>query len=194
MKKTNSVDTKTIVGIALLAAIVIVLQFIGAFIRFGIFSISLVLVPIVVGAAMYGTFAGAFLGFVFGIIVLLSGDAGAFLAVNPIGTVITVLLKGTAAGLVSALVYKVLENANEHIAVLASSIVCPIVNTGIFLLGCLVFFMPTIAGWAEGAGFGADAGRYMIVGLVGWNFVAELVINVLLSNVILRIIKIGKKM
>ena len=67
--------TKTLVGLGLLTAIVVVLQLVGSFIKFGTFSISLVLMPIVVGAALYGVGAGAWLGFVFGVVVLLSGDA-----------------------------------------------------------------------------------------------------------------------
>ena len=75
--------TKNIVGIGLFTAIVVVLQLLGGGIRFGIFAISLVLVPIVVGAAVYGWQAGLLLGFSFGVTVLLSGDAAAFLAVDP---------------------------------------------------------------------------------------------------------------
>ena len=107
--------TKKIVGIGLFTAIVLVLQFLGGSIRFGMFSISLVLLPIVVGAAVYGWQAGAWLGFVFGVAVLLSGDAAAFLAVDPLGTVLTVLVKGTAAGLCSGLAYRfVLQLMDRH--------------------------------------------------------------------------------
>ena len=73
-------NTQKIVGLGLFTAIVIVLQLMGSFIRFGTFSISLVLVPVVIGAALYGAGAGAWLGFVFGVVVLLSGDAAALCA------------------------------------------------------------------------------------------------------------------
>lgn len=190
--QSNTGKTRKLAGIAIFTAIVIVLQLLGSFIRFGPFSISLVLIPIVVGAAMYGVAAGAWLGFIFGLIVLLSGDAAAFLGVNAIGTIITVIAKGTLAGLCAGLVYRALEKTNTYVAVIASAIVCPVVNTGVFLLGCLIFFMETITGWATEAGF-ASAGTYMIVGLVGLNFVFELLVNVVLSPVIVRIIAIGKK-
>ena len=62
------------VGMALFAAIVVVLQIIGNYIRIGNFSISLVLVPIIVGAALYGPAGGAFLGGVFGIVVIIDGS------------------------------------------------------------------------------------------------------------------------
>ena len=86
--------TKTMVGMGLFTAIVVVLQLLGGGIKVGMFSFSLVLVPIVVGAAVYGWKAGTWLGLAFGAAVLLSGDAAAFLAVDPLGTVLVVLLKG----------------------------------------------------------------------------------------------------
>lgn len=190
--QNNTGKTRKLTGIAIFTAIVIVLQLLGSFIRFGPFSISLVLIPIVVGAAMYGTAAGAWLGFIFGLVVLLSGDAAAFLGVNALGTIITVIAKGTLAGLCAGLVFRALVKTNTYVAIIVSAVVCPVVNTGVFLLGCLLFFMETINGWAAAAGF-ASAGTYMIVGLVGLNFVFELLVNVILSPVIVRIISIGKK-
>ena len=190
--QNNTGKTRKLTGIAIFTAIVIVLQLLGSFIRFGPFSISLVLIPIVVGAAMYGTAAGAWLGFIFGLVVLLSGDAAAFLGVNALGTIITVIAKGTLAGLCAGLVFRALVKTNTYVAVIVSAVVCPVVNTGVFLLGCLLFFMETINGWAAAAGF-ASASTYMIVGLVGLNFVFELLVNVVLSPVIVRIISIGKK-
>ena len=196
MSKNN--NTQKIVGLGLFTAIVIVLQLMGSFIRFGTFSISLVLVPVVIGAALNTVLDPLFifvlwLGFVFGVVVLLSGDAAAFLGVNALGTILTVLVKGTLAGLLSGLVYKALENKNRTLAVAVAAVVCPVVNTGVFLIGCLLFFMETIGGWADGVGFGANVGQYMIVGLVGANFIFELLFNVVLSPVVVRLIRIGKK-
>ena len=189
MKTNNLMSTKKLVLGAVLSAIVIVLQFMGAFIRFGTFSISLVLVPIVIGAAMCDYRIGAWLGFLFGVIVLASGDAAAFLAINIPGTVITVLLKGTACGLVAGLVYKALEKFNRYVAVVAAAIACPVVNTGVFLLGCSVFFMDTVKSWAAGG----NVFVYMILFLVGGNFLVELAVNMVLSPMIVRILNIKQK-
>ena len=185
------ISTRTLTGVAIFTAIVVILQFLGAFVRFGPFSISLVLIPIVVGAALYGVWAGAWLGFVFGVVVLLSGDAGAFLAVNVLSTILTVLLKGTLCGLCAGLVYKALSK-HELPAVVAAAVTAPVVNTGVFLLGCLLFFMPTITAWGQAAGF-ENVGKYMVLGLAGGNFLFELLFNIVLSPVIVRLIKIGKK-
>ena len=191
-KKT--MDTHTITGVAIFTAIVIVLQLLGSFIRFGPFSISLTLIPIVVGAALYGPWAGAWLGFVFGMVVLLSGDAGAFLVVNALGTVLTVLVKGALAGFMAGVVYGLLKNTNIWVAAICAALICPVVNTGVFLLGCKLFFMETITGWGQAAGF-ENVGKYMIYGLVGGNFLFEVLFNIVLSPVIVRLIRLrqGRK-
>lgn len=199
-------NTRKLTGLALLTAVVVILQFLGAFIRFGPFSISLVLIPIVVGAALYGVLAGAWLGFVFGLVVLLSGDAAAFLVISPVGTILVVLLKGALAGLCAGAVYRALSRVDAQIvlmvkskekwgvelAVIVAAVVAPVVNTGIFLLGCLVFFLPTVTEWGQAMGF-ESVGKYMILGLVGGNFLFELLFNVILSPVIVRLIRLGKK-
>lgn len=184
-------QTQKLVLGAVLTALVVVLQLLGTFVRFGPFAISLVLIPIVIGAATCGYKIGAWLGFVFGVVVLLSGDATAFFAINVPGTIITVLLKGTLCGLISGLVYKALEKYNRYIAVIAAAVVCPIVNTGIFLIGCSVFFLDTIAEWGAGAGF-TNTASYMFLGLAGGNFIVELIANIILAPIISTIIKLNK--
>ena len=184
--------TKTMVGIGLFTAIVMVLQFLGGSIRFGVFSISLVLVPIVVGAAVYGWKAGSWLGFMFGVAVLLSGDAAAFMVVHPLGTVLTVLAKGSCCGLVAGFVYHLLANKNKFAAVIAAALICPVVNTGVFLIGCWLFFLETVAEWGRALGY-ENVAAYMFLGLAGGNFLVEVAVNMLLSPVIVRLIAIGKK-
>lgn len=190
MKHAN---IKKLVGLALFTAIVIVLQLMGSFIKFGVFSISLVLIPIVVGAALYGRSAGAWLGFVFGLVVLLSGDAAPFLVVNPLGCIATVLVKGTVAGFLAGLAYEWIAKKNKYIGAGIAAIVCPIVNSGIFYIGCELFFMDEITKWATAAGFTADTSLYVIVGLIGLNFIFELLVNLVLSPVIVSLIRIGQQ-
>ena len=192
MKTQKKLSTKNLVLAAILTALVIILQFMGAFVKFGPFSISLVLIPIVIGAASCGKSIGAWLGLVFGIVVLASGDAAVFLAINPLGTVLTVLAKGTACGFLAGLTYKSFEKTNKTLAVAVSAIVCPLTNTGIFLLGCLAFFMETVAEWASAFGFGNNVIGYMIFGLIGANFLVELLTNIILSPIIVRLLNIRK--
>lgn len=185
MKNTK---TQKIVGIGLFTAIIVALQLLAASIKFGPFSITLVLAPIVIGAALYGIGAGAWLGVAFGVSVLISGDAAAFMTINPAGTVVTVLLKGMLAGLVAGLIYKALESKNKTVAVILAGIACPIVNTGIFLAGCYLFFQE----WLVSV-FGTTGFTTVVTGLVSVNFAVELGINMVLASVIVRVIDIGKK-
>ena len=192
MVKTNKMATKTMVVGALLTALVFVLQFMGASIRFGTFSISLVLIPIVIGAVTCGKRVGAWLGFIFGVAVLASGDAALFLQFNVVGTVITVLVKGIACGFVSGLVYELLAKGfkKKYPAAVLAALVCPVINTGIFLLGCKIFLMDAVAHIAGG---GVDLGKFMIFGLVGINFVFEMVVNIIFAPAIVHIIKVVTK-
>ena len=185
MKNTK---TQKIVGIGLFTAIIVALQLLAASIKFGPFSITLVLAPIVIGAALYGIGAGAWLGVAFGVSVLISGDAAAFMTINPAGTVVTVLLKGMLAGLVAGLICKALESKNKTVAVVLAGITCPIVNTGIFLAGCYLFFQE----WLVSV-FGTTGFATVVTGLVSVNFAVELGINMVLASVIVRVIDIGKK-
>ena len=183
---------RRMVGIAILAAVVVVLQSVGSFIRFGTVSISLVLIPIVVGAAMYGPGAGAVLGGVFSIVVLLQPDTSFFYGISFLGTVVTVLAKGILAGWLSGLTFRALAGRNEWYAVGLTAMVCPVVNTGIFLLGCLTFFMDALRGWAEAAGLGGNLAHYMIFSLVGVNFLVEMLSNMILSPAIVRLLRYKK--
>lgn len=181
MKKVN---IKRMAGIALLMALVVVLQFVSGMIpSFGGFNLSLVLIPIIMGAAIYGPGAGAILGGTFGAIVYINcvngidaGGAMVFQA-NPILCFLVVMGKGILAGIASGFVYKWLKNKNGYIAMLCAAIVCPVVNTGIFVLSMMTFFKDVLASWAGGG----EIISYVLTGLVLCNFVPELIINVAFS-------------
>lgn len=184
------------VGLALLIALIVVLQFVGGMIPpIGGFSISLVLIPIVLGAAMYGPSAGALLGAAFGVIVYINCVTGADLGgamvfqANPILCFLVVMGKGILAGLASGWVYKLLKKKNPYLAIVCAAIICPVVNTGTFVVCMLLFFIEVLSSWA-GSG---DVVGYILTGLVLANFLPELVINVVLSPVSQRVINTVNK-
>jgi len=186
------VQVEKLVLIALLSAMVAVLAYFGGFIKIGGFaSISLTLIPVVIGAALCGPLAGAWLGAVAGAVFFATPDAAFWLGLSIHGTIITVMVKGIAAGLLAGLAYKLLERVNRYLAVFVSAIVCPVVNTGIFLLGALVFFMDTVSVGAVAEGM--SVGAYLIVAFVGLNFVFELITNIVMSPAIVRILDVAKK-
>ena len=190
--RKNGFDTKRLALIALLTALVAVLAYFGGFIKIGgLASISLTLIPVVLGAALCGPIAGAWLGGVAGAVFFMTADAVFWLELSIPGTIITVMVKGIAAGLVAGLVYVALERVNRYLAVMAAAVVCPVVNTGIFILGCFLFYMDTVN--AGAAAKGMSVGGYLIVFFVGLNFVFELLTNIVLSPAIVRVLNIEKK-
>lgn len=192
MNKTRKEQTEKLALMALLTALVAVLAYFGGFIKIGgLASISLTLIPVVLGGALCGPWAGAFLGGVSGAVFFLTPDAVYWLGLSAPGTVITVMVKGIMCGLCAGLVYKLLKGTNRYLAIAASAVVCPVVNTGIFLLGCVTFFMDAVRGMASEAG--KSTFMYIIVFFVGLNFVFELLSNIILSPAILRVINIREK-
>lgn len=194
MKKANnqSMQTKKLVMIAILTAITAVLAYYGGFIKIGgLASISLTLIPVVIGATLCGPLTGAWLGGVAGVIFFTTPDAAFWFGLSLAGTIITVIIKGVVSGLCAGLVYRLLAKSNRYLAVIASAVVCPVVNTGIFLLGCLVFFLDTVVTGALAEGM--SLGAYLIIFFVGLNFVFELLTNIILSPAIVRILDVAQK-
>lgn len=200
MNRSNSRESiRRMTGISILTAIIFVVQIICTFVRFGPFSITLALAPIIVGSALYGKNVGGFLGGFFGVIVLVTGllgwDGGTVLYLfgqNVVATILICVVKGAAAGYFSGLIYEMLHERNKDsiLAVVVAGLACPIVNTGLFLAGMSVFFMGVLNSWA---GEGTNLIYYIIFGLTGVNFLVEIAVNIVLSSGIKRIIDIVSK-
>ena len=186
-------NTKKMVLAAMMTALVIVFQLLATYTTFfGPFSTAIALIPIAIGACLCGPLVGAWLGLVFGIVVLATGGAALFFAFSIPGTIVTVLTKGAACGLCAGLVYKVLEKKLKFWAAIFAAFVCPVVNTGVFLLGSAIFFLPHAADIAKLVGL-EKAGFGVFIALALGNFVFEVLMNVVLSPAMVRILKIGKK-
>ena len=191
MKKAKTLTTRELVLLALLTAIVVILQALATILPVYPFTLTLVLIPMVIGAALVSSLAGGWLGLVFGLVVLLTGNANLFLAIDPVGTIVVVILKGVFAGLAAGAVYRFLAGRSRTIAAIAAAIICPVVNTGIFVAGVYVFFLPTITQWGADQGF-SSAAAYIFLGMCGFNFLFELGLNLVLSPTIVRLIQYGQ--
>ena len=184
--KLSRESIKKIALVGLLTALTVVLSFIKIPI-FGV-SITLVLPVVIIGGALYGPYVGAWLTVIPNIIAFT--EAGLFLAYSPFGGVVTMLLKGLVAGFVSAIVYKMLSQKNQVGAIACSAVVAPALNSGIFVLGCLLFIWKELVSLAGENGVGIGM---LLFGLAGFNFIVELIINAILCPTILRIIQLAAK-
>ena len=150
--KTNKQMIQRLVGTAVLAAIIVVLQLVASGIKIGPFTITLSLVPIILGAILFGATSGAVLGAVFGGMVCISvvtgADVGGFIMFQqlPVLTLLLCMLKSTAAGFVAGVIWKALQGKNKLAAVTLSAIVCPICNTQVRNV-CPTCHRPLNADW-----------------------------------------------
>jgi uncharacterized membrane protein len=194
LKENNKrMSTETLVLASLMTALVVVFQCLATYTTFfGPFSTAIGLIPIVIGAAMCGPLVGAWLGFVFALVVMFTGGANLFFMFSIHGTIITVLAKGIACGAATGLAYMLLKEFNKTVAAIVAALVCPVVNTGIFLLGSAVFFLPFADKIADLLKM-SEVGFGLFIALAFGNFIFEIGMNAALSPVIVRVIDMRRK-
>ena len=195
-EKEKYFSAKRVTGLAVLLALVVVLQIWGGTIKIGATSLSFVLVPIVLGAVMLGAGAGAFLGLAFGIIVLIYGVTGAdfFTSVlfteHPIITSVLCLGKGAAAGAAAGEIYRLCRKKSDLCGVFAAAATAPVVNTSLFILGALLM-SGTLS--AHFVAEGSSVIYFLVIGCAGWNFVAEFAVNLLLAPAVYTVARVAGK-
>ena len=80
-------------------------------------------------------------------------------------------------GMAAGAVYRLLKKKNAYLAMLCAAIICPIINTGAFVTCMMLFFKPVLSAWAGGT----DIVTYVLTGLVLFNFVPEMILNIVFS-------------
>ena len=186
-----------LVQLALLTAVIMALHFSGVAIpAFGT-KISLVLIPIALGAMLLGPAAGAILGFIYGMTVFVSlgvmhmDPFTGFLFDNtPVMAALICTVKTTAAGLVAGWVYRALSKKSVWLAVFVAAALVPTINTGVFVLGCFLIYS-TISKFAAGAGYSAV--YFILIVCAGINYVLELAINLIFSPALERLVRLLSK-
>ena len=201
----NSLKTKRLVGIASLAALVVVLQLISNYIQFGTVSITLALIPMVIGAIIYGPLTGFGLGAIMGIVILTAPSTSTFLSFNAFMTILLCILKTGLAGLAAGWLYKglirleFLKKAKFPVAIIVSTLVAPVINTGLFILGTAILFQGlSVPGANPGeviilipstGGFG-EAFSSAVGFVVFSNFLIEFLVCIILSPSLVYLVKV----
>ncbi len=193
--KNQKAGTKVAI-LGVFAAVIVVLQLLSYVVKIGTFNLSLVLIPIVLGAVLYGAKIGAMLGAIFGAVVIvccvtgLDGGGYILFSANPWLTSLICLLKGALAGFVAGLIgNSKLRQNKPYLAVILAALAAPVANTGLFCAATLVFFKDILNSWAGGT----DLMLYVITGLIGVNFIIEFVINAVAAPALFRVTKAVKK-
>ena len=184
--------------LAVLTAIVLVLQLCGIAIPLPFLAtpVSLVLLPIALGAMKSGPIAGMWLGAVFGVITVIGGVSGRdpftsiLFADHPLLTVLLCMAKAMLAGLACGLVYKALKKKNEYLALYTASIITPMVNTGVFILGGLLMSDTMKSNFVAD---GQTVIYFLVIGCAGLNFIFELLVNILFAPALRRVLDVLEK-
>lgn len=195
-------SAKNITYFAILVALEVVLQLWGSSISIGGgATLNFSLIPIVLGAMLLGPLVGGLLGLVCGIMVLVAVIQGLNGAVflylfneQPVVISLICLLKTTAAGVVAGFIYKALSKKSKRAAVIVSTLSAPIVNTGLFVIGCMV--MPgTLQAAITQLGISGYSSIYALIfiGFVGFNFFIEFGINLVLAPGLYTVVKVVEK-
>lgn len=194
--KRSFFTAKNVSYLAVLTALVVVLQACSGFFKIGATSLSFVLIPIVLGGMLLGVGAGALLGAVFGLVVIFDALGGLdpftliLLQESPFFTVFLCLAKGIGAGVASALVYKLIVKKNKYVAVVVAAVVAPLVNTGLFILGGLLIGNILRANFIPD---GTSVIYFLVVGCAGINFIIEFSLNLVLSPALYTVERVVEK-
>ena len=190
MKKKSFLSAKNVTTLAVLLALVIVLQGLGGVFSIGVVTLNFTLIPLVLGAILLGPYAGAFLGAVSGAVVLGQvitapvDPAGFYYLIwtnSPVVTTLICLVKTTVAGFVAGIIFDLLKKKKRRVAIFVASGIVPIVNTGLFIYGCLCMW-DTIALVAASWGLaGQSVFKVIVVYIVTYNFFFEFAINLLVA-------------
>lgn len=177
---------------SILIALTVVLQLLCSVMRIGPVTITLSLVPVVIGAALFGASGGALLGFVLGLVNFIASFSSSVLLVlfqsSPALYILTCFGKTVAAGAVAGLLYKVLRERHPYVGVTVAALSAPVVNTGIFFAMMALFFRDAIRAY-----YGLEGGNvvaFIITGFIGINFLIEFALNAVLCPAIARIIAV----
>lgn len=189
MNSNNHAKTQKMVRIALLSALVIVLQLFFSAVKVGPVTLNFVLVPIVIASVFISPTAGLIVGTLAGITTFIQVFTSAdpfylfLMTNNPVATALICIVKTASAGLLAGLVYRLISKVSKYksLNIILPAIVCPLVNTGLFCLGMYIFFgNAMLADSTYASLIGGNLIYFIIVGLAGINFVIELILNVVL--------------
>ena len=160
-KKSNLKSLYHLVLIAMFIAIMMVMNFtpIGYITVTGAFSITLMTIPVALGATCTGITGGTVLGFVFGLTSFLQAfgigfmidpSAAPLFNENPLGYTITCFVPRILTGFLAGLVFSLFEKKNNTKiwAFGISAALVPVLNTALFMTSYIVFYSDTSFGGA----------------------------------------------
>lgn len=182
------------VQIAMLTAIVLILAFTPlGYIRTGGLEITLIVIPVAVGAVILGPVGGMVLGAVFGITSFIqcfgmSPFGAMLLSISPVKTFVTCVVTRMLMGFLTGLIYMGMKKVsrNKSLNTVIANLCCPFMNTLFFMTCIVVFFYNTeyIQGFVSA--LGATNPLLFVLGFVGINGLIEALLCFVVGSAITR--------
>lgn len=196
--KTSFFTARNVAILAILVALVIVLQlFASAIPVFGV-TLNFSLIPIVLAGIFFGALGGGFLGLISGLITFITcavmgrEPSTLFLfQASPVILTVMCIGKTTVAGFVAGLIYNVIVKKNKTVAVYTASILVAVLNTAIYMLGMVV--MKTDVAAFLGTEASASVVFVTVFGIIWINLVLEIVVNVIFAPAIATVKSVVEK-
>ena len=198
----EKINTKYMVELALVMAIIILMAMTPlGYIRTPLLQITLLTVPVAVGAIILGPRAGAICGATFGCTSIYtaltapSAMSAAMLEVNVFGAFFTMLvpriLEGWLCGLIFLALYKI--KPTRRISYYVASLSCPLLNTVLFMGSLVLFFYKSdyIQGLTESLGVHNPVA--FVIAAVGAQGLLEAIICFVVASLVTRALSIALK-
>ena len=198
-KTTNG--TRGMVELALMSAIIIVMAMTPlGYLRTPFLSITLLTIPVAVGAIVLGPKKGAFLGGIFGATSFAQALSGAgmtaiLLQTNPLGVLFLCFVPRILEGFLCGLIAKILRKTRyKKAAFYIAGVSCPVLNTILFMGTVITLFFQTDYIQTLVSSLGATNPMGFVIALVGIQGVIEaLVCGVVSGTVSMTLAKALKR-
>ena len=195
MTQKKNFDTKFMVELALMIAIIIIMSLTPlGYIRTPGLSITLLTVPVAVGAVLLGPTGGAICGLACGLTsfyMALTGESAfssMLLSISPIGTVVTCILPRVLEGWLSGLLFKAMYKGgvSRKFSYFAASLACPLLNTLLFMSSLCIFFYNTEYIQGMVSTMGVSNPFLFVIAFVGMQGLIEAVLCFVVASVVSR--------
>ena len=189
------------VQIAMLTAIILIPAFTPlGYIRTGGLEITLIVIPVAVGAVILGPVGGMILGAVFGITSFIqcfgmSPFGAMLLSISPVKTFITCVVTRTLMGFLTGLIYRGMRTIshNRSLNTIIANLCCPFMNTLFFMTCIVVFFYNTEYIQGIVSALGAANPLLFVLAFVGINGLVEALLCLVVGSAITRALMVAVK-
>ena len=198
MENNVNLRTQKMVQMAILIAIMLIFAFTPlGYLKIGLIEITLMVLPVAVGAIVLGPTAGAILGGAFGLTSFIqcfgASPFGTFLfGLNPVLTFFVCVVPRVLCGWLSGLLFVALKKTGRFriSAYYISSLATALLNTIFFMLCLIIFFWGNTAFLTEmnAWGLSTDSLWVFLIAFVGLNGVVEAMVNFLAAGTIAKVV------